>query len=76
MSVHPGGKTVLMNYLYRDIKDILFNVYPHKEATTLSILFRKEVGKVEEEVMGRYFYEKNKANIKPKISKLKMNVSF
>jgi len=27
---HPGGKKALANYIFKDITDILFNVFPHK----------------------------------------------
>lgn len=27
--MHPGGKKALANYVYKDITQILFNIYPH-----------------------------------------------
>jgi cytochrome b involved in lipid metabolism len=31
MGEHPGGKKALTNYVYKDITDIIFSVYPHKK---------------------------------------------
>jgi cytochrome b involved in lipid metabolism len=30
MTEHPGGKKALDNYVYKDITDTVFTVYPHK----------------------------------------------
>lgn len=27
---HPGGKKAIANYIFKDITDIIFNVFPHK----------------------------------------------
>lgn len=33
--VHPGGKKVLINYIYKDITDLIFKVYPHDKDSTI-----------------------------------------
>ena len=30
MNEHPGGKKALANYVFKDITDTVFTVYPHK----------------------------------------------
>lgn len=41
---HPGGKKALVNYVNKDITDILFKVYPHKKDTILKVLERYKIG--------------------------------
>lgn len=48
MSIHPGGKKALINYLNKDITNIIFTVYPHKKEKTLNILTRYVIGKIPE----------------------------
>ena len=43
-SLHPGGKKALTNYVFKDITDIIFKVYPHKRDTTTRVLNRYVVG--------------------------------
>ena len=30
IEMHPGGQKAIMNYLHKDISEIVFSVYPHK----------------------------------------------
>ena len=49
--VHPGGKKALANYVYKEVTDILFTVYPHKKEPTLNILLSYAIGKIPQEDM-------------------------
>lgn len=31
LRIHPGGRKSLENFIYRDVTDLLFKVYPHKK---------------------------------------------
>lgn len=44
--MHPGGKKALENYIFKDITDILFRVYPHKKEETLSKLAKYKIGEI------------------------------
>lgn len=44
--VHPGGKKSLENYIYEDVTDLLFAVFPHKKETTETNLLRYKIGSV------------------------------
>ena len=46
MSMHPGGKKALTNYVFKDITDIIFSVYPHKKETTLITLLSYSIGMI------------------------------
>ena len=46
MNEHPGGRKALTNYVYKDITDIIFSVYPHKKEPTLIKLLSYTVGKI------------------------------
>lgn len=41
---HPGGKKALANYIYKDITDLLFNVYKHEREPTLATLNTLVIG--------------------------------
>lgn len=30
-NIHPGGSQVIKNYLFKDVTDILFTVFPHNK---------------------------------------------
>lgn len=42
--IHPGGKKALENYIYSDVSDLLFAVFPHKKETTEPSLLRHKIG--------------------------------
>lgn len=42
--IHPGGRKSLDNYIYKDVTDLLFTVYPHKKETTMPALNQYIVG--------------------------------
>lgn len=44
---HPGGAQVIRNYLFKDITDILFTVFPHNKQRVDKILERYIVGKLD-----------------------------
>jgi hypothetical protein len=46
MNLHPGGKKALSNYVFKDITDIIFTVYPHKKESTINTLLSYVVGKI------------------------------
>lgn len=46
MSLHPGGKQALRDYLNKDITKIIFTVYPHKKETTIPTLMKYVIGKI------------------------------
>lgn len=41
----------MANYVYKDVTDILFTVYPHKKEPTLNILLAYAIGKIPPEDM-------------------------
>jgi cytochrome b involved in lipid metabolism len=41
---HPGGKKALINYIYKDITNILFKVYKHPKEQTLATLNQHVIG--------------------------------
>jgi cytochrome b involved in lipid metabolism len=43
-SVHPGGKRSLESYIYKDITQTLFKVYPHNREKTLHRLSQFIIG--------------------------------
>lgn len=43
-AIHPGGKKVLEPYIFQDVTDNLFTIYPHKKETTLTLLNRYIIG--------------------------------
>lgn len=45
---HPGGMKGIKNYVFKDITNIVFEVYPHPRDTTLSKLMRFQVGIIPE----------------------------
>ena len=46
MSEHPGGRKALNNYVFKDITEIIFVVFPHKREPTLKILLSYVIGKI------------------------------
>jgi len=44
--IHPGGSQVIRNYLFKDITDILFTVFPHNKQRVDNILEKYIVGKL------------------------------
>jgi cytochrome b involved in lipid metabolism len=45
---HPGGVKAIKNYVYKDITNILFEVYPHQKVNTLARLMKFQVGLIPE----------------------------
>ena len=45
-NIHPGGKKALSNYIYKDISDTVFSVYPHSKEHTTKILLTYAIGKI------------------------------
>lgn len=55
-TIHPGGKKVLEPYIFQDVTDNLFTIYPHKKETTLPLLNRYIIGEnttFEKDIKGR-----------------------
>ena len=48
MSDHPGGLKAIKNYIFKDVTNILFEVYPHKKDTTVAKLMKFQVGLIPE----------------------------
>ena len=46
-TVHPGGKRSLESYIYKDITQTLFKIYPHNREKTLQRLSQFVIGSVE-----------------------------
>jgi cytochrome b involved in lipid metabolism len=44
IGIHPGGRKSLDNYIYQDITDQLFTVYPHRKEATLAALNKYIIG--------------------------------
>jgi hypothetical protein len=49
MNEHPGGKKALGNYVFKDVTEIIFSVYPHKRETTIRKLNTYITGKIPSE---------------------------
>jgi len=48
MDLHPGGKKALINYINKDITNIIFTVYPHTREKTLKTLKKYMIGYIPE----------------------------
>ena len=60
MSIHPGGKKALTNYLNKYITNIIFTAYPHSKEKTLKTLMKYVIGKIpEEDMRQRHKTERN-----------------
>ena len=44
VKIHPGGRKSLENYIYKDVSELIFTVYPHKKETTINTLFKYAIG--------------------------------
>lgn len=49
MSHHPGGIKAIKNYIYKDVTNILFEVYPHQKDITIARLLKYQVGLIPED---------------------------
>jgi len=45
-NIHPGGKKALSNYIYKDITETVFSVYPHPKEHTTRVLLSYAIGKI------------------------------
>ncbi len=48
MAFHPGGVKAIKNYVYKDITNIIFLVFPHQKDTTLPKLMKYQIGFIPE----------------------------
>lgn len=52
---HPGGEKALRNYVFKDVTEFIFTVYPHRKESTLKVLLKYTIGTIPESE----FKEKN-----------------
>lgn len=67
LSQHPGGAQAINKYIYKDVTEILFSVYPHNKHYTLRKLQKYHVGQILQKKEEKY--QKENVKEKEKITK-------